>query len=170
MSCKPKSGRTAFSGLGLEVSIESGLPKVVPVAGGPAAAAGVLAGDVVTELDGSPLQGLTLGQVVAKMRRLIGSRASLCMSSTVCWSWDARTPSVSPEYRRGLGYTRPPCRSMQQRRARHCNNAARGTEVGGDRPAQLRVTEGVRNGCGVARGVVPLRLQEPGPKPEGEGV
>jgi len=71
-----------LSGLGVEVSIESGLPKVVPVAGGPAAAAGVLAGDVVSELDGSPLQGLTLLQVVAKMRGPTGSRAELTINRT----------------------------------------------------------------------------------------
>ncbi len=69
-----------ISGLGVEVAIENGLPKVVPVAGGPAAAAGVLAGDVVTDLDGSPLQGLTLGQVVARMRGPTGGKAELTVS------------------------------------------------------------------------------------------
>ncbi len=69
-----------ISGLGLEVRLENGLPKVVPVAGGPAAAAGVLAGDVVTELDGSPLQGLTLGQVLDRMRGPTGSQAELAVS------------------------------------------------------------------------------------------
>ena len=69
-----------ISGLGLEVHLENGLPKVVPVAGGPAAAAGVLAGDVVTELDGSPLQGLALGQVLDRMRGPTGSRAELAVS------------------------------------------------------------------------------------------
>jgi len=68
-----------ISGLGLDVRLENGLPKVVPVAGGPAAA-GVLAGDVVTELDGSPLQGLTLGQVLDRMRGPTGSRAELAVS------------------------------------------------------------------------------------------
>ncbi len=69
-----------ISGLGLEVRLENGLPTVVPVAGGPAAAAGVLAGDVVTELDGAPLQGLTLGQVLDRMRGPTGSRAELEVS------------------------------------------------------------------------------------------
>lgn len=69
-----------ISGLGMEVAVENGLPKVVPVVGGPATAAGVLADDIVTELDDSPLQGLTLGQVIAKMRGSTGSRAELTIN------------------------------------------------------------------------------------------
>jgi len=37
------------------------------------------------------------------------------MSSTACWNLDARTPSVSPDRRRGLGLSRPPHRPVQQR-------------------------------------------------------
>ena len=69
-----------FSGLGLEVRIADGLPNVTPVVGGPSAAAGVLRGDVITELDGAPLQGLTLGQIVDKMRGPTGSRAELVVT------------------------------------------------------------------------------------------
>lgn len=76
----PEQAIGPISGLGLEVRLENGLPMVVPVAGGPAATAGVLAGDVVTELDSSPLQGLTLGQVLDRMRGPTGSRAELAVS------------------------------------------------------------------------------------------
>ena len=47
-----------FGGLGLDVRIEDGQVKVVPIAGLSAARAGVLAGDIVTRLDGAPLKGL----------------------------------------------------------------------------------------------------------------
>jgi carboxyl-terminal processing protease len=61
--------RGQFGGLGLEVTMEDGLLKVVaPIDETPAARAGILAGDVITELDDEPLQGLTLKQAVEKMR------------------------------------------------------------------------------------------------------
>ena len=48
---------------------EDGLVKVVaPIDDTPAAKAGVLAGDIITEIDDEPVQGLTLDQAVEKMR------------------------------------------------------------------------------------------------------
>jgi len=77
----PAQAVAAFSGLGLEVALQNGFPTVVsPVRGGPAATAGVLAGDVVTELDGSPLQGLALDQVLGKMRGPTSSKVDLTIS------------------------------------------------------------------------------------------
>ena len=66
-----------FSGLGVRVNIENGLPTVAPIAGGPAAAAGVQAGDVVMALNGSSLQDLGLDQVVDRMRGPTGTSALL---------------------------------------------------------------------------------------------
>jgi carboxyl-terminal processing protease len=58
-----------FGGLGLEVTMEDGLVKVVaPIDDTPAAKAGIRAGDVITHLDGEAVQGLTLAQAVDKMR------------------------------------------------------------------------------------------------------
>jgi carboxyl-terminal processing protease len=61
--------RGEFGGLGIEVTMEEGLVKVVtPIDDTPAYHAGVLAGDLVTHLDGEEVQGLTLGEAVEKMR------------------------------------------------------------------------------------------------------
>ena len=58
-----------FGGLGIEVTMEKGVVKVVtPIDDTPAHRAGVLAGDLVTHLDGEQVRGLTLGQAVEKMR------------------------------------------------------------------------------------------------------
>ena len=58
-----------FGGLGIEVSMENGLVKVVsPIDDTPAAKAGLKPGDLITHLDGEPVTGLTLGQAVEKMR------------------------------------------------------------------------------------------------------
>ncbi|WP_150525290.1 S41 family peptidase [Roseibium sediminis] len=61
--------RGEFGGLGIEVTMEDGLVKVVsPIDETPAAKAGVLAGDLITYIDGEQVQGLTLNQAVEKMR------------------------------------------------------------------------------------------------------
>ncbi|ESR25332.1 Carboxyl-terminal protease [Lutibaculum baratangense AMV1] len=58
-----------FGGLGIEVTMEDGVVKVVaPIDETPAAQAGVLPNDLITHLDGEPIQGLTLSEAVEKMR------------------------------------------------------------------------------------------------------
>jgi carboxyl-terminal processing protease len=58
-----------FGGLGIEVTMEEGLIRVVsPIDDTPAARAGVLPGDIITHLDGEPVLGLTLAEAVDKMR------------------------------------------------------------------------------------------------------
>lgn len=58
-----------FGGLGIEVTMEDGLVKVVtPIDDTPASKAGVQAGDLITALDGEQVQGLTLQEAVDKMR------------------------------------------------------------------------------------------------------
>ena len=58
-----------FGGLGLEVTMENGLIKVVsPIEDTPAAKAGLQSGDLITALDKEPIQGLTLQEAVEKMR------------------------------------------------------------------------------------------------------
>src|SRR5258708_8060147 len=70
--------RGEFGGLGIEVSMESGLVKVVsPIDDTPAAHAGLKPGDLITHIDGTPGQGLTLPDAVEKMRGLIGSEIKL---------------------------------------------------------------------------------------------
>lgn len=61
--------RGEFGGLGIEVTMENGVIKVVtPIDDTPADRAGVRAGDLITHLDKEQIRGLTLGQAVEKMR------------------------------------------------------------------------------------------------------
>ena len=63
-----------FGGLGIEVTQEEGWVKVVsPMDGTPADAAGILAGDFITAVDGENVLGLTLDQAVELMRGPVGS-------------------------------------------------------------------------------------------------
>ena len=70
--------RGEFGGLGLEVTSENGIIRVVsPIDDTPAARAGVKAGDLITMLDGQTVQGLTLNEAVDKMRGPAGSKIQL---------------------------------------------------------------------------------------------
>ena len=61
--------RGEFGGLGIEVTMELGVLKVVsPIDDTPAAKAGVQANDVITHIDAVPIAGLTLEQAVDRMR------------------------------------------------------------------------------------------------------
>jgi carboxyl-terminal processing protease len=61
--------RGEFGGLGIEVTMEDGLIKVVtPIDETPASRAGIQANDIITHIDDEPVQGLTLNQAVDKMR------------------------------------------------------------------------------------------------------
>jgi carboxyl-terminal processing protease len=67
-----------FGGLGIEVTMEDGVLKVVvPIDDTPAAKAGLRAGDVITHLDDEALQGLTLNQAVEKMRGPVNTKIKL---------------------------------------------------------------------------------------------
>jgi carboxyl-terminal processing protease len=66
--------RGEFGGLGIEVTQEEGFIKVIsPMDGTPAAAAGMLAGDFITHVDGESVLGLQLDDAVEMMRGPIGS-------------------------------------------------------------------------------------------------
>jgi carboxyl-terminal processing protease len=70
--------RGQFGGLGIEVTMENGLVKVVsPIDDTPAFRAGIEPGDLVSHLDGEPVMGLTLADAVEKMRGRVGSDIKL---------------------------------------------------------------------------------------------
>src|ERR1700680_3558518 len=61
--------RGEFGGLGIEVTQEDGLIKVItPIDDTPASRAGILSGDIISAIDGENVQGLSLNQAVDKMR------------------------------------------------------------------------------------------------------
>ena len=67
--------RGEFGGLGIEVTMENGLVKVVsPIDDTPADRAGVKAGDLITQIDGEPVLGLTLADAVERMRGAVDSK------------------------------------------------------------------------------------------------
>ena len=70
--------RGEFGGLGLEVTQESGVLKVItPIDDTPAARAGVKPGDLITALNGQTVQGLSVNEAVDRMRGEPGSKITL---------------------------------------------------------------------------------------------
>jgi len=70
--------RGEFGGLGIEVTMENGLVKVIsPIDDTPASKAGLLSGDLISHLDGEQIRGLTLQQAVGKMRGLVNTPLTL---------------------------------------------------------------------------------------------
>lgn len=66
--------RGEFGGLGIEVTQEEGVVKVVaPIDGTPASEAGILSGDYITHVNGESVMGLTLDEAVTTMRGPVGS-------------------------------------------------------------------------------------------------
>jgi carboxyl-terminal processing protease len=72
--------RGAFGGLGIEVTQENGLVKVVaPIDGTPAAKADVRSGDLIAAIDGKSAQGLSLDQAIDRMRGKVNTVVRLTL-------------------------------------------------------------------------------------------
>ena len=70
-----------FGGVGIEISLEEGVPQVISaIEGTPAAAAGVEPGDRIIKADGQPLVGMDIGDVVRRLRGSPGSRVVLTIA------------------------------------------------------------------------------------------
>jgi len=69
-----------FGGVGIEVTQEDGLIKVIsPIDGTPASRAGIKSGDRIAGIDGTSIAGLPLNEAIDKMRGPAGSKITLTM-------------------------------------------------------------------------------------------
>ncbi|MBC6983649.1 S41 family peptidase [Caulobacter sp. 17J80-11] len=70
--------RGQYSGVGLEITVDNNLVKVItPMDEGPAAKAGVQAGDVITSIDGENTVGMTLKKAGDKLRGAMGTKVQV---------------------------------------------------------------------------------------------
>jgi carboxyl-terminal processing protease len=75
------STKGEFGGLGIEITIEDKLVKVVsPIEDTPAYRAGIKSGDLITHLDGDPVAGMSLSRAVHRMRGRPGTDIRLTVS------------------------------------------------------------------------------------------
>jgi carboxyl-terminal processing protease len=67
-----------FGGVGIQVSIENGLLRVIsPLVGSPAYRAGMLADDLILEIDGKATKGINLEEAVRRMKGAVGTKVTL---------------------------------------------------------------------------------------------
>jgi len=67
-----------FGGLGIELTDDNGLPRVVsPIDGTPAAKAGIEPGDVILKIDGRPTEGLAFSKIIETLRGTVGSPVTI---------------------------------------------------------------------------------------------
>ncbi|MBD2859968.1 S41 family peptidase [Spongiibacter sp. KMU-158] len=67
-----------FGGLGIEVGMENGFVKVIaPIDDTPAQRAGLKSGDLIIQIDNTPIKGMTLQQAVGLMRGPKGSKIAI---------------------------------------------------------------------------------------------
>jgi CubicO group peptidase (beta-lactamase class C family) len=67
-----------FGGLGVDIAMERGLVKVVSsIPDTPAARSGIMAGDIITHLDDTPMQGVSLGEALQKLRGPVDTNVRL---------------------------------------------------------------------------------------------
>jgi CubicO group peptidase (beta-lactamase class C family) len=88
-----------FSGIGADIELTSTGARVRPLDNSPSAEAGLKSGDIITEIDGAPIKGLTLNQVIAKLRGPVNSHARLKISRAQDASMDitiTRAPIYVP--------------------------------------------------------------------------
>jgi carboxyl-terminal processing protease len=72
-----------FGGVGIEVTMEDGLVKVIsPIDDTPAARAGLKTGDYIAAIDGNAIQGMALNDAIDKMRGLVGTKVTLTILRT----------------------------------------------------------------------------------------
>jgi carboxyl-terminal processing protease len=70
-----------FGGVGIEISVDEGVPQVISaIEGTPAAAAGITPGDRITKADGQALVGLDIEEVVNRLRGSPGTKVVLTIA------------------------------------------------------------------------------------------
>ncbi len=103
-----------FGGLGVEVTMENGLVKVVsPMDDTPAFRAGLQSGDYFTHIDGVAVMGMTLNEAVEKMRGAPDTKITLTISRKDEKPFDVtltremiKVQSVKSEAKKNIGYIR----------------------------------------------------------------
>ena len=104
-----------FGGVGIEISVENGVPQVIAaIEGTPAAAAGVEPGDRIVKANGEPIIGLEISEVVRRLRGSPGTPVVLTIARANRPSFDVpitraviHVDSIKPALKPGrIGYVR----------------------------------------------------------------
>ena len=70
-----------FGGIGIQVTIEEDQLKIIsPIVGSPAYRAGIMAGDIITEIEGESTKGITIDEAVKKLKGKAGTKVSFTVT------------------------------------------------------------------------------------------
>jgi CubicO group peptidase (beta-lactamase class C family) len=73
----------SFAGVGIDIEIAGGGVRIISLRdNGPAAKAGIKAGDLITDIDGAPVKGLKIDRIIGKLRGALNSQVRLKISRT----------------------------------------------------------------------------------------
>ncbi|MCE9556903.1 MAG: PDZ domain-containing protein [Planctomycetes bacterium] len=72
------SVESQFGGIGIQVSMEQGVLKIItPLVGTPAYRAGLMSGDTIIDIEGKPVAGVPLDEAVRRLKGPVGTKVSL---------------------------------------------------------------------------------------------
>ena len=72
------SVESQFGGIGIQVSVEQGVLKIVtPLVGTPAYRAGLMSGDTIVEIEGKPVAGVPLDEAVRRLKGPVGTKVTM---------------------------------------------------------------------------------------------
>ena len=103
-----------FGGLGIEITMEDGVIKIVsPIDDTPAAKAGLQPGDLIIAVNDKPIRGMTLSDAVDKLRGKVGSKVTIAVKRGTLEAFDVtlrrdtiKVRSVRAKMFEGIGYLR----------------------------------------------------------------
>ena len=103
-----------FGGLGIEITMEDGVIKIVsPIDDTPAAKAGLQPGDLIIAVNDKPIRGMTLSDAVDKLRGKVGSKVTIAVKRGTLEPFDVtlrrdtiKIRSVRAKMFEGIGYLR----------------------------------------------------------------
>ena len=103
-----------FGGLGIEITMEDGVIKIVsPIDDTPAAKAGLQPGDLIISVNDEPIRGMSLSDAVDKLRGEVGSKVTISVKRALLEPFDVtlkrdtiKIRSVRAKMFEGIGYLR----------------------------------------------------------------
>ena len=150
-----------FGGVGIEISVDEGVPQVISaIEGTPAAAAGINPGDRIIKADGQALVGMDIEEVVRKLRGAPGTPVTLTIARSGRSPFEVKitraiikVESVKAALKPGhVGYVRISTFDENTAATRTARRDRQAEAAGGRQPERVRARSAQRRGRPARRG------------------